>query len=374
VALGDSYTIGTGLADGTKSFPNLLTERLKDEIGIDVALVNLGVNGYTTTDLVREELPVARDVRPELVTILIGANDIVQGSDAAAYRTRLAEIYNAVAELGVAAKRVVAISIPDFSAVPGASSFGSAHDLRARIDAFNAVAQSEAASRGFGYVDITAISREGGGADWLASDNLHPGPAQHRAFADQIWEPSRPRWGTVQWTRWSDPARRVTTIAAEEAAARQDAYIGSEHLLLGLLKSPEGAAAPLLSHRHVSYQRVRRLLDRTLGATDKRPVPTSQIIATTRVKQILRIAGRDASTGHAALVGTEHILLALIIEGEGIAAHILSDLGLTLARTRAELDRLRDGDPATHNEVPRRGWAAAIVRRLNRIPRGPRTP
>ena len=93
LALGDSYTIGTGLEDETQNFPSLLAGRLKDETGIDVALVNLGVNGYTTTDLILEELPVAQHARPELVTILIGANDIVQGSDEAGYRYRLQQIY-----------------------------------------------------------------------------------------------------------------------------------------------------------------------------------------------------------------------------------------------------------------------------------------
>jgi len=125
LALGDSYTIGTGLEDVAQNFPSLLAGRLKEETGIDVALVNLGVNGYTTTDLIREELPVARNARPELVTILIGANDIVQRSDEATYRGRLRQIYQAIKELGVPAERVLVISIPDFSPLPGAAPFGS---------------------------------------------------------------------------------------------------------------------------------------------------------------------------------------------------------------------------------------------------------
>ena len=188
MALGDSYTIGTGLKDESQNFPSLLARRLTEETGIDVALVNLAVNGYTTTDLIREELPVAHDLQPELVSILIGANDVVQGASEADYRIRLGAIYDAVASTGLAAKRVLVLSIPDFSGLPGAAPFGSATELRARIDAFNDVAQSEAASRGFLYEDITAVSREGNDAsDWLAADGLHPGPAQHRAIADQLW-------------------------------------------------------------------------------------------------------------------------------------------------------------------------------------------
>jgi acyl-CoA thioesterase-1 len=188
VALGDSYTIGTGLEDESQNFPTLLARRIIDETGVDVALANLGVNGYTTTDLIREELPVARRIRPGLVTVLIGANDVVQGSSEPTYRSRLVEIYDALVALDLPATRVLAISTPDFSALPGAAPFGTPRDLRARIDAFNRIAQSEAADRGFHHADISAISREDSrGRDWLAADGLHPGPAQHRAIADQLW-------------------------------------------------------------------------------------------------------------------------------------------------------------------------------------------
>ena len=188
MALGDSYTIGTGLTDEAQNFPNLLARRLTEETGVDVALVNLGVNGYTTTDLIREELPVARGLHPELVTVLIGANDVVQGSTEAAYGTRLVVIYQAVVGLGLPATSLVVISTPDFSGLPGAAPFGTASDLRMRIDAFNRVARAEAAARGFHYADISAITRaEDRGRDWLAADGLHPGPAQHRAIADQLW-------------------------------------------------------------------------------------------------------------------------------------------------------------------------------------------
>jgi acyl-CoA thioesterase I len=188
VALGDSYTIGTGLEDEAQNFPSLLAGRLREDTGIDVALVNLGVNGYTTTDLIREELPVARGLHPQLVTVLIGANDVVQGSTEAAYGARLIVIYQAVVGLGIPATSVVAISTPDFSGLPGAAPFGTASDMRMRIDLFNRVARSEAAARGFHYADISAITRaQDRGRDWLAADGLHPGPAQHRAIADQLW-------------------------------------------------------------------------------------------------------------------------------------------------------------------------------------------
>jgi lysophospholipase L1-like esterase len=199
LALGDSYTIGTGLEHEAQNFPSLLAGRLRQVPRIDVVLINLGVNGYTTTDLIREELPVARRSAPELVSILIGANDVVQGSDDATYRAGLTQIYETVKSLGLRAARVLAISVPDFSSLPGAAPFGTPSHLRARIDAINDIARSEASSRSFQYVDITAISRETNRGDgWLAGDGLHPGPAQHRAFADQIWEVVGPNWTSVR--------------------------------------------------------------------------------------------------------------------------------------------------------------------------------
>ena len=93
------------------------------------------------------------------------------------------------------AEELVAISIPDFSPLPGAAPFGTPMHLCARIDAFNDIARSESASRVFRYVDITAISREANHGDrWIAGDGLHPGPAQHRAFADRIWPVIAPAW------------------------------------------------------------------------------------------------------------------------------------------------------------------------------------
>ena len=198
LALGDSYTIGTGLEQEGQNFPSLLATRLTEATGIDVAVVNLGVNGYTTADLIREELPVARASSPEIVSVLIGANDIVQGSDEGSYRRRLQAIYTSVGELGLPAGRMLSISIPDFSGLPGAAPFGTAGQLRTRVDAFNRIAQTEADSRGFHFADISGLSRERDRGDgWLAADGLHPGPWQHRAIADYLWEIVGGEWARI---------------------------------------------------------------------------------------------------------------------------------------------------------------------------------
>ena len=199
LALGDSYTIGTGLEHENQNFPSLLVQRLRAESGIDVALVNLGVNGYTTADLIREELPVAHGARPDVATVLIGANDIVQGSDEASYRRRLRQIYGAVRQLGLAPERVLAISVPDFSNWPGAAPFGTPAELRARVEAFNRIAESEAGVQKFHHADITDISRQPDtGNGWLAADGLHPGPAQHRAIAARLWDVAGADWTRIR--------------------------------------------------------------------------------------------------------------------------------------------------------------------------------
>jgi acyl-CoA thioesterase I len=199
LALGDSYTIGTGLEQEAQNFPSLLAKRLSAETGTDVTLVNLGVNGYTTADLIREELPVAGSSRPDIATVLIGANDIVQGSSEESYRRRLQQIYAAVRQFGLTAARVLSISVPDFSGLPGAAPFGTPSHLRARVEAFNRIAESEAAARGFHYADITSISRQPAHGDgWLADDGLHPGAAQHRAMADQLWDIVGAEWARIR--------------------------------------------------------------------------------------------------------------------------------------------------------------------------------
>jgi len=198
LALGDSYTIGTGASSLSANFPSRMARKLEEATGTTVEVRNPAVNGYTTTDLIVEELPELDRFRPDLVTILIGVNDLVQGSDEAGYRTRLRRIYDAVASLSLLPGRVVAISIPDFSIVPAAPRFGRPAQLRARTDAFNEIAQQEASLSGYPFLDLGEVS--GAGADragWIADDELHPGDAQYAAWADYLWPQLRDAWTTV---------------------------------------------------------------------------------------------------------------------------------------------------------------------------------
>jgi acyl-CoA thioesterase-1 len=183
LALGDSYTIGTGASDDAHAWPSIIARRL------DAELTNPAVNGYTTDDLIRDELPLVEVVKPDLVTVLIGVNDLVQGRTVDQYRHSLVEIYGAIA-----GRPVVAISIPTWSFVPAAADFGGAGHVERLTTAFNEAARGEATARGFAWVDIGPASISGiGTAGWIASDRLHPGDTQYAAWAEVIWPVVRDR-------------------------------------------------------------------------------------------------------------------------------------------------------------------------------------
>ena len=195
LALGDSYTIGVGASDEHHNFPTLLARKLSAASGRLVRLTNPAVDGYTTDDLIRDELDLLDQVAPDYVSVLIGANDVARGRSRAEYQGSLVWIYDAIAARGLAPTRVAAISIPDWSAVPAAARFGRPEQLRLVIDGFNALARNEAAARGFLWIDLGELSRSRlGERGWLARDGLHPGDVQYAAWADAIWDQVRDPW------------------------------------------------------------------------------------------------------------------------------------------------------------------------------------
>ncbi len=198
LALGDSYTIGTGASDESHSYPSIIARRLSETTGRQVDLTNPAVNGYTTDDLIRHELPYVQRLKPDLVSILIGVNDLVQGRTTNRYLATLGQIYDEVARLSLPRGRVAAISIPTWSYAPAAADFGGSDHVQTLTNTFNSVAEQEAIGRGFTWVDIGEASTAGvGSAGWIASDNLHPGDAQYAAWAEVIWERLNSDWRAV---------------------------------------------------------------------------------------------------------------------------------------------------------------------------------
>jgi lysophospholipase L1-like esterase len=168
---------------------------LIQQTGREVEVINPAVNGFTTLDLIDKELAYVQRLKPDLVTILIGVNDLVRGSKTEKYRASLVTIYDAVAALDLVSGRMLAISIPNWSVVPAARQYGDPEEIRHLTDAFNDVAQQEAEARGFKWVDITVASISGlGSAGWISSDDLHPGDTQYSAWAEVIWHSVRPAW------------------------------------------------------------------------------------------------------------------------------------------------------------------------------------
>jgi ATP-dependent Clp protease ATP-binding subunit ClpC len=138
--------------------------------------------------------------------------------------------------------------------------------------------------------------------------------------------------------RFTERAKKVLTLAQEEAERSHHSYIGTEHLLLGLLREGEGLASKVLGNLGVEINKVRATIESVLGRNER--IIIQQIIPTSRVKKVIEISFEEARRMGNNYVGTEHLLLGLLIEGEGIAAHVLEDLGANLEKVRGEIDRL----------------------------------
>ncbi|HZK75174.1 MAG TPA: GDSL-type esterase/lipase family protein [Clostridia bacterium] len=195
LALGDSYTIGTGASGPSHNYPSILATRLTNATGDNVELTNPAVNGFTTHDLIENELRYIGRLKPELVSVLIGVNDLVQRRTSEQYRKSLVTIYDTIGTLELPAGRVVAISIPNWSVVPVAATFGDPERIRLLTVDFNRIAQQEAEARDFLWVDISAVSTSRlGSPGWISPDQLHPGDPQYAAWADVIWAAMQAPW------------------------------------------------------------------------------------------------------------------------------------------------------------------------------------
>ncbi|MBO0706370.1 MAG: SGNH/GDSL hydrolase family protein, partial [Candidatus Dormibacteraeota bacterium] len=183
LAMGDSYTIGTGASGPDAAFPSRLRWRLEECVGRTVEVVNPAVDGYTTADVVRDQLPVLERVRPDLISVLVGANDVARGYSLDDYQRGMRTIYAAVARAVDAPAGVLAVSMPDWSVTPAARGFGPPDELRTRIETCNAIAQVEARARGFLWADVSGVSRALG-RQGLSGDGLHPDDRQYEAWTE----------------------------------------------------------------------------------------------------------------------------------------------------------------------------------------------
>jgi ATP-dependent Clp protease ATP-binding subunit ClpA len=141
--------------------------------------------------------------------------------------------------------------------------------------------------------------------------------------------------------RFSELSKKVLTHAQTEAERANHSYIGTEHLLLGLLGEPEGLAAKALWGLGIYLDAVRVTIERVVGRDEPRKIV--QIIPTSTVKRTIELAFDEAKKMHSDWVGTEHLLLGLMVEGTNVASHVLTDMGVEERMVRAEIERLRAG-------------------------------
>ena len=141
-----------------------------------------------------------------------------------------------------------------------------------------------------------------------------------------------------RFEKFSERARRVLSLAQEEAQRFNHNYIGTEHILLGLVRETEGVAARVLSNLNVELVKVRSAVEFIIGRGE-RPTP-GEIGLTPRAKKVIELAVDEARRLNHHYIGTEHLLIGLMREGEGVAAGVLESLGVSLEKVRDETNRI----------------------------------
>jgi len=184
VALGDSYTIGTSVKAEDR-WPNQLVRTLRPDIDLHLA-ANLAVNGYTTSDLIAEQLPELDSLDPDFVSVLIGVNDVVRRVGPEQYRENVAVILDDL-QGRMAPDRVLVVSTPDYTLTPQGPRYGDPERQSTRVRRFNAILREEAEARDLGFVDIMPVAdRVPDDLTLVARDGLHPSGKQYAGWVELI--------------------------------------------------------------------------------------------------------------------------------------------------------------------------------------------
>ena len=153
-----------------------------------------------------------------------------------------------------------------------------------------------------------------------------------------------------KFEKFTERARKVLSLAQEEAQRINHSYIGTEHLLLGLVREGDGVAAKALQNLGIALPEVRRQVEFVVGRGDR--IVLGEIGLTPRAKKVLELAVDEARRINHHYIGTEHLLLGLIREGEGIAAGVLVSMGITLEQARREVLRILQGGAGQATQAP----------------------
>jgi acyl-CoA thioesterase-1 len=186
VALGDSYTIGTALPRQGDRWPDRLVVALAGAPpGLEL-VANLGVNGFTSRDVIEVELPRVAALRPDFISLLVGVNDVVQGVPQDAYRVNAARILGGLLEL-LPSNRMVTVATPDYTVTPQGASYGDPVIQATAIRMVNAILRDLATDRAIAFVDIHDLSlRAADDRSLVADDGLHPSGAQYALWVERI--------------------------------------------------------------------------------------------------------------------------------------------------------------------------------------------
>ncbi len=165
-----------------------------------------------------------------------------------------------------------------------------------------------------------------------------------------------------RFEKFSERARRVLSLAQEEAQRFNHNYIGTEHILLGLVRETEGVAARVLSNLGVELTKVRSAVEFIIGRGEK-SVP-GEIGLTPRAKKVIELAADEARRLNHSYIGTEHLLIGLLREGEGVAAGVLESLGVTLEKIRNETSRVLSQNAPQSAQSGRGGTRTPVLDQL----------
>src|SRR5213082_4292254 len=153
-----------------------------------------------------------------------------------------------------------------------------------------------------------------------------------------------------RFDKFTERARRVLTLAQEEAQRFNHNYIGTEHLLLGLVREGDGVAAKVLNNLGVELSKVRSAVEFIIGRGEKSI--SGEIGLTPRAKKVIELAVEEARRLNHSYIGTEHLLLGLVREGEGIAAGVLESLGVSLEKVRNQVIQVLNSSGQQYGQKP----------------------
>jgi acyl-CoA thioesterase I len=185
VALGDSYTIGTSVRQAER-WPDQLVAALGPDEPTLTLVANLGVDGFTSADLIRVELPALDDLAPEFATVLIGVNDVVRGVPIGTYEANVASILGTL-RARLAATGIATIAIPDYTVTPAGADYGDPLRQHDAIVAANASMARLSAEHGIAWIDTFDVSlRVATDRSLVADDGLHPSGAQYALWVERV--------------------------------------------------------------------------------------------------------------------------------------------------------------------------------------------